>query len=83
MAKRHQDALIVSDGASNALAVARAIADGIREIDNEKGRREDDPALCLMLHQLQHLLCKDMDVDDSLTQYHAARLTCERLQHGS
>ena len=55
MAQRHKEALIIIDGASNALAISNAIANAVREIYDEKGSVDKDPAVALMVTQLHHV----------------------------
>jgi hypothetical protein len=57
MPKRFKDALAVWEGgASNALAVANALADAIREVRAEGNPLKEDPACKLLADQLCHLL---------------------------
>lgn len=78
MAERHYNAMVISDGASNPIAVANAISRACREVQDEGGDTENDPAIRLMVYQLHHLT-GTRDVED-LTAYRHARLACEKAQ---
>ena len=53
---RNKDAIAISDGACNPIAIINAMQRAVQEI-NDKGTNEilDDPALKLMTHQLAFL----------------------------
>lgn len=60
MAKRHSDALFISDGACNPSGIAHSIMEACREIRGEPGHTgtdqiRNDPAIKLMVHQLAFL----------------------------
>lgn len=52
MAKRHEDALNIQQGACNPSGVARALVKAIDECREEGKRARDDSAVMLILHQL-------------------------------
>ena len=58
MAKRHADALLISDGACNPSGIAHAIVAGCKEMieAGTYGEAKSDPALRLMVYQLGFLL---------------------------
>jgi len=78
MGKRHADALIISDGASNPIAVANAIANACREVQDDGGKTDADPAIQLMVYQLAHLT--GMRVVEDLTSYSKARDHCTMVR---
>ena len=73
MARRHEVALLIQNGAVNPQAVARSIVtacEDIRAQPNFKGTDQltSDPAIRLMVHQLAYI-CKVYEIEQSLTVY--------------
>lgn len=59
MAKRHQDAIVISDGACNPSGIAHSIIDACAEIRDAGGGSAQlcaDAAIRLMVHQLGYLV---------------------------
>jgi hypothetical protein len=56
MAKRHDDALYIQEGASNPSGIALTLIEAIKECRAEGGSSRTDPAVRLITHQLTHLL---------------------------
>jgi hypothetical protein len=84
MARRHADALAISDGASNPSGIARAIVAAIDEVRAEPDHRGTeqvcrDPAVRLMVHQLSAVCGQEFGM--SLEDFGQCRKACQ--QHGS
>lgn len=77
MAKRHQDALLIQQGACNPSGIAHSIIEACRECRAEGGDPTEDFAIRLMGHQLAHVL-RVREVDDSLLTYRDLVELCER-----
>lgn len=81
MAKRHRDALTITQGACNPSGIAVSILDACREIRAEPGHTgtaqiTSDPAIRLMVHQLS-FITRAYDLDD-IGQYQNAIEACEK-----
>lgn len=73
MARRHEVALLIQNGAVNPQAVARSIVtacEDIRAQPNFSGTNQltSDPAIRLMVHQLAYI-CKVYEIEQSLPVY--------------
>lgn len=55
MTQRYKDALACNDGAINPIAICNAIIRAVKEIDEERGDRLNDPSVVIMVHQLAHI----------------------------
>lgn len=79
MAQRHQDALNVTAGACNPIAIANAIVRASREITDQPGKGTDDvgkdPAVRLMVHQLAYLA--GIPTGESMSDYDGWMKACE------
>ena len=63
MAKRHSDALAISDGTCNPSGIALSIAGACREVHDEHGTPSADAAVRLMVYQLADV-CHTAALDD-------------------
>lgn len=85
MTQRHQDALLIAEGASNPIGIANAIVRACREITDQPGKGTQDvrkdPAVRLMVHQLAYLV--GVPTDESLSDYESWLRDCEAAKNMS
>ena len=77
MSKRHEDALAIQRGASNPVAIARALVSACEEVVRcGEGTQREDPAVRLIAHQLASIL-HVAEFDDDFVAYERATTACE------
>jgi hypothetical protein len=79
MAKRHNSALLIQEGACNPSGIARILVEVIDEVREEKGDPRRDPAVQLILHQLCHLagmVVQDSSPHPNIFDWNRAYRTC-------
>jgi hypothetical protein len=74
MAKRHEDALAISNGACNPSGIALSIVDACREARAEGKTAHEDAAVRLMVHQLAFI--SNIHRFDDGDEYHKALVEC-------
>ncbi len=80
MGKRHQDAIMIQDGACNPHGITRSLVHALGECRDEgmdTAATCADPAIRLIVHQLAFLCCVRA-LDDRLTIYSQAIDQCRR-----
>jgi hypothetical protein len=71
---RHDNALLIQQGACNPAGIARSLVEACDECLKEGVSQREDAAVRLIVHQLAHLMAVSQ-IDASLTEY--SRLTDE------
>lgn len=82
MAKRHDDALLIQQGAVNPSGIAHSIIAACQEVRDESGNVREDAAIRLMVHQLAHI-CRVREIDDELSTYSMLTDECAKYANES
>jgi len=75
--KRFKDALVIQLGAVNPSGICHTIIEACREVQDEGGSTQDDPAIRLMVHQLA-FICKVDQINTKPNEYGELTKACKK-----
>lgn len=74
---RHDDALLIQQGACNPAGIARTLVAACDECLAEGVQQREDPAVRLIVHQLAYL-CNVAEIDDKFGEYGRLLAECRK-----